>query len=120
MLYAQHPNLPIFRFRPFDTPRFKEFTAASVSSIARAEGEARLAFENLPEHVICSLWGLVTTLTLEQQAQRAESETLRARMPSLPSSQMSQRPEAVAARARLPQAPKVSTSCLHLGTLGWF
>ena len=78
VLYAQHPDLPVFRFRPFDTPHFKEFAAALVSSIARAEGEARLAFKNLPEHVICSLRGLVTTLTLKQQAQRAESETLRA------------------------------------------
>jgi len=78
VLYARHSDLPIFQFQPFNTPRFKEFATASVNDIARAEGEARLAFENLPEHVICSLWGLVTTLTLEQQAQHAESETLRA------------------------------------------
>jgi hypothetical protein len=78
VLYVRRPDLPIFQFRPFNTPRFKEFAAASVNDITRAEGEARLAFENLPEHVICSLRGLVTTLTLEQQAQRAESETLRA------------------------------------------
>jgi hypothetical protein len=78
VLFAGHPELPVFQFKPFSTSVFKEFAAASVESVTRAEQEARLAFQNLPQHLICSLRGLVTTLMLEQQAQCVKNKALHA------------------------------------------
>jgi hypothetical protein len=78
VLFAGHPELPVFQFKPFSTPVFREFAAGLVESVTRAEQEARLAFQNLPQHLIWSLRGLVTTLTLEQQAQCVENEALHA------------------------------------------
>ena len=48
----------------------------SVQQVASAEEASRLAFQNLPQHLIASLQGIVTNLSLEQQAQRVENEAL--------------------------------------------
>ena len=48
VLYSQHPELPIFRFHPFNTPQFQLFAAQLVQQVANAEETSRLAFRNLP------------------------------------------------------------------------
>jgi hypothetical protein len=77
VLYARHPQLPVFQFHPFDTPQFCAFANQSIQQVAGAEEASRLAFQNLPQHLVASLQGIVTNLSLEQQAQRAENEALR-------------------------------------------
>ena len=77
VLYSQHPELPIFQFHPFDTSQFQSFAAQSVQQVVNAEETSRLAFQNLPQHLITSLRGVITNMSLEQQAQRAENEALR-------------------------------------------
>jgi hypothetical protein len=77
VLYARHPQLPVFQFHPFDTPQFHAFANQSIQQVAGAEEASRLAFQNLPQHLVASLQGIVTNLSLEQQAQRAENEALR-------------------------------------------
>ena len=44
--------------------------------MAGAEEASCLAFQNLPQHLIASLQGIVTNLSLEQQAQQMENEAL--------------------------------------------
>ena len=77
VLYSRHPQLPLFQFHPFDTPEFRAFASQSVQQVAGAEEASRLAFQNLPRHLVASLQGIVTNLSLEQQVQRAENEALR-------------------------------------------
>jgi hypothetical protein len=78
LLFAKHPELSMFRFKPFNAQRFRDYAGDAVQAVARAEEQARMAFNNLPEHLVSSLKGLVTSMTLDQQAQRAENEALRA------------------------------------------
>ena len=77
VLYSRYPQLPVFQFHPFSSPQFHAFASWSVQQVASAEEASRLAFQNLPQHLITSLQGIVTNLSLEQQAQRAENEALR-------------------------------------------
>ncbi|KAF8421336.1 hypothetical protein L210DRAFT_2221116 [Boletus edulis BED1] len=77
ILYSRHPELPVFQFHPFNTPQFRTFANQSVQQVASAEEASRLAFQNLPQHLVVSLQGIVTNLSLEQQAQRAENAALR-------------------------------------------
>lgn len=77
VLYSRYPQLSIFQFAPFNTPQFHAFASQSVQQVASAEEASRLAFQNLPRHLIASLQGIVTNLSLEQQAQRVENEALR-------------------------------------------
>jgi len=77
VLYSRYPQLSIFQFAPFNTPQFHAFASQSVQQVASAEEASCLAFQNLPRHLIASLQGIVTNLSLEQQAQRVENEALR-------------------------------------------
>ena len=78
LLFGTHPELPMFHFKPFNTQHFRDYAAEALQAVARAEVQARTAFHNLPEHLVCSLKGLVTSMTLDQQVQCAENEALRA------------------------------------------
>jgi len=78
LLFGTHPELPMFHFKPFNTQHFRDYAGEAVQAVARAEVQARTAFHNLPEHLVCSLKGLVTSMTLDQQVQRTENEALRA------------------------------------------
>ncbi|KAG6370583.1 hypothetical protein JVT61DRAFT_11380 [Boletus reticuloceps] len=69
ILYSQHPELPVFQFHPFNTSQFRTFANQSVQQVASAEEASQLAFQNLPQHLIVSLQGIITNLSLEQQAQ---------------------------------------------------
>lgn len=76
VLYSRYPWLPVFQFHPFNTPQFHAFASQSVQQVASAEEASHLAFQNLPQHLIASLQGIVINLSLEQQAQQAENEAL--------------------------------------------
>lgn len=78
LLYTKHPEIAIFRFKPFNTQCFRDYAHEAVQAVVQAEEQARMAFHNLPQHLVCSLKGLVTSMTLDQKAQRAENEALRA------------------------------------------
>ncbi|KAG6374908.1 hypothetical protein JVT61DRAFT_3641 [Boletus reticuloceps] len=69
ILYSQHPELPVFQFHPFNTPWFHTFANQSVQQVASVEEASQLAFQNLPQHLIVSLQGIITNLSLEQQAE---------------------------------------------------
>jgi hypothetical protein len=51
VLYTQIPDTPIFKTAPFNLITFREFAATSTAVIHLAEEAARLAFQNLPEHL---------------------------------------------------------------------
>jgi len=78
LLYTKHPEIPVFRFKPFNTQCFRDYAHEAVQAVMQAEEQARMAFHNLPQHLVCSLKGLVTSMTLDQRAQHAENEALRA------------------------------------------
>lgn len=74
VLYSQYPNCAMFRFAPFNTLSFRTFAQTSAGVIARAEENARLALQNLPEHVAATFRGLATDIKLDQESQRVRSE----------------------------------------------
>lgn len=74
VLYTKYSQSGIFRHAPFNTPHFREFAASSTGQIQAAEEAARHQFENLPEHLIASLRGIVITTNLEQHREREECQ----------------------------------------------
>jgi len=67
VLCSVYPNLPIFRFAPFDTETFKTFSARSTQIIKNAESEARENLKNLPEQYAMSIQGFMKTALLKQE-----------------------------------------------------
>ncbi len=74
VLYSKYPESGTFRHAPFNTALFKDFAMSSTLQIQAAEEAARHLFENLPEHLVASLRGIVTTTNLEQQREREERQ----------------------------------------------
>lgn len=73
VLYSQHPRCHIFEYRPFNTKTFREFAASSTAAITHAESKARLAYENMPEHLVAGLRGTYSDLRLEQRKEQDEN-----------------------------------------------
>jgi hypothetical protein len=77
VLFTQTTQASIYTFAPFNLTPFREFGANSTASINAAEETARLAFQNLPKHMVASLQGVLATQNLaferEQQTYHAES-----------------------------------------------
>lgn len=73
VLYSQHPQCRIFDYRPFNTKIFREFAASSTAAITHAESKARLAYENMPEHLVAGLRGTYSDLRLEQRKEQDEN-----------------------------------------------
>jgi Transcriptional activator of glycolytic enzymes len=67
VLATSHPAAPAFQYPPFNSVAFRSFAASSAELIARAEENARLALERLPENYAHTFQGLVQGVTLEQQ-----------------------------------------------------
>ena len=73
VLYSLYPHSWLFSYRPFNTKHFQEFAARSVAIIAHAKSEARLAYGNMPEHLVTSLCGSYAALWLEQRREQEEN-----------------------------------------------
>jgi Centromere DNA-binding protein complex CBF3 subunit, domain 2 len=80
ILYTMFPHANIFSYPPFCSPVFRDFAATSVARIKEIEEEAQLAFKNLPENLVTSLRGAVTTVQLENR--KADDEN-KARLDAL-------------------------------------
>ena len=55
VIYHSHPSCQIFDFAPFNTPTFKQFSAAAPIAIVEAEQAASIALQNLPENMVCTV-----------------------------------------------------------------
>ncbi|GBE83282.1 hypothetical protein SCP_0503300 [Sparassis crispa] len=73
ILCTMQPSAPVFAFAPFNTPAFHTFASQAMPAIREAEEQARMAYQNLPEHLICSLRGATTDVLMEQKRQHEES-----------------------------------------------
>ena len=76
VLYSRYPHLSIFAYKPFNSQAFHNFAASSTAAIAHAESKARLAYENMPEHLIASLRGTYADLRLEQRKEQEKNSRL--------------------------------------------
>jgi hypothetical protein len=76
VLYTENPLASIFATAPFNSPSFRNFSAASSAAINAAEEVVRLAFQNLPQHLVASLQGAMATqnLGLEREHQVYQSQ----------------------------------------------
>ncbi|KAJ7178272.1 hypothetical protein C8R46DRAFT_1188289 [Mycena filopes] len=70
VIYTQTPHAPIFKTAPFNSTIFREFAAESTAAIHLAEEAARLAFQNLPEHLVASMRGVLATQNLGFERER--------------------------------------------------
>lgn len=86
VLFTLNPHAPIFKFAPFNSTPFRQFAATSTAAIDAAEETARLAFQNLPQHLVASLHGALATQNLAFECER---QTYQAQMNSM-QGQMSQ------------------------------
>ena len=62
VLFSQYPNCALWNYAPFNTPEFKTFAQSSTDLLQRAEEEARLKLEQLPETVAASMRGVVEAM----------------------------------------------------------
>ncbi|KAK7000831.1 hypothetical protein R3P38DRAFT_3218014 [Favolaschia claudopus] len=80
IIFTQNPHAPIFKFAPFNSPSFREFAGTSAALIDAAEEAARLAFQNLPQHLVASLQGALATHNLAFERERQNYRTEMASM----------------------------------------
>jgi Centromere DNA-binding protein complex CBF3 subunit, domain 2 len=67
VLFSQDPSCPIFQCSIFCSAAFHSFAKSALPTLADAEERARLALEQLPDHLIRALRGLLTDMRVEQQ-----------------------------------------------------
>jgi hypothetical protein len=72
VLYSAHPSCPIFHFAPFTSPLFRDFASDALPTILKAEKAADLMFQKLPEHMVQSVKGVATHVSLAQQQHQAQ------------------------------------------------
>jgi hypothetical protein len=77
VIYHSHPSCQIFGFAPFNTTAFKQFSAAAPASIVEAEQAASIALQNLPEHMVRSVRGIITDVNMSQHQQSNEMQELK-------------------------------------------
>lgn len=74
VLHMQYPDLSIFKFEPFTTNEFKQFAASAGPILVQVEADARQQYQNLPDHLVASLRGIVANS--EIQRKQAEASTI--------------------------------------------
>ena len=74
LIYNSHPSYKIFTFPPFNTSEFKLFSDNAPVAITNAEKEASVTLQNLPEHLVNSVRGIITDFSLVQQMQNNQLE----------------------------------------------
>ena len=72
VLFTLDPTCGIFQFPLFRSQAFRTFAAMTTSVIEKAENDARLALQNLPEHYARSMQGFVASARLAQDVANAE------------------------------------------------
>lgn len=75
VLSFKYPGLPIFDSHPFNTDCFRRFALSSSAAIQRAEEDARLKLERLPETIAVSMRGALQTATLQQEQQNSHLQS---------------------------------------------
>lgn len=84
VIFTQNPHAAIFNFPPFNSSAFRKFAATSTAAIDAALEEARLAFQNLPQHLIASMEGALATQNLaferERHAYQAQMRAMESQM----------------------------------------
>ncbi|KAJ7861022.1 hypothetical protein B0H14DRAFT_3445749 [Mycena olivaceomarginata] len=89
VLFTLNPHAPIFKFAPFNSTPFRQFAATSTAAIDAAEETARLAFQNLPQHLVASLHGALATQNLaferERQTYQAQMSAMQGQMSQMQS-----------------------------------
>lgn len=72
VLQAKYPDLHLWKYAPFNSPIFLEFSQASTSIIENAEAEARHQLESLPETVTRSMQGILETMSVQRRQEQIE------------------------------------------------
>ncbi|KAJ6565006.1 hypothetical protein DFH09DRAFT_1475624 [Mycena vulgaris] len=71
VLFSKDPLALIFKFAPFNALSFRNFAATSTAAIhLNFAEEARLAFQNLPQHLVASMQGALATQNLAFERER--------------------------------------------------
>ena len=113
IIYHSCPGCHIFGFAPFNTPVFKQFSATAPATIIDAEQAASVALQNLPEHVVRSVRGIVTDVNMSQRQQNEEMQELK----STVMSEMNSIKDMLALALRSKQGRKLNQKGLFLISL---
>jgi hypothetical protein len=74
ILLAKYPSCVMFRYPPFNSHMFHQFSNSARSMVDQAEEEVRHALKNLPEHIAATFRGLATDIKMDQRSQRIDTE----------------------------------------------
>jgi hypothetical protein len=72
LLYMKYPDANIWKYEPFNTPAFVQFSQSSESILTHAAISARHRLETLPETVSISMNGILQTVFIQQSQERNE------------------------------------------------
>lgn len=67
VLFAKYPDLALFKYHPFTSAVFRQFSADSVITIQNAEERARQNLAQLPEAMAMSFRGILETSSVRQE-----------------------------------------------------
>lgn len=67
LIYTSNPQASLFHFAPLNTLSFRSFASKSTDVIAAAEKKAREAFQDLPQHLVRTLQGVLIGHSLDLQ-----------------------------------------------------
>ncbi|KAK6974833.1 hypothetical protein R3P38DRAFT_3479541 [Favolaschia claudopus] len=82
LLYKQYPDAPLFKYAPFSTVLFQQFSAASVQRIKEVESTGNLALKNLPQNLVRGFQGALAGVSLAHRAERDETRVYIERLES--------------------------------------
>jgi hypothetical protein len=67
VLFAKYPTLALFKYAPFTSPIFHQFSSDSLRAIQSAEDSARRNLQQLPEKMASTFRGILATNSLHQE-----------------------------------------------------
>ncbi len=79
VLQSKYPDLHLWKYAPFNSHLFHNFSQASNSILENAEAEARHQLESLPETVSRSMQGILETMSVQRRQEQIELAAQRQR-----------------------------------------
>ena len=71
LLYVKNPQFHLWRYAPFSSVAFHDFAYQAQRDVAKAERDAALALQRLPENIVESMRGVVSQIYRSQEEQHS-------------------------------------------------
>ncbi|KJA13263.1 hypothetical protein HYPSUDRAFT_59993 [Hypholoma sublateritium FD-334 SS-4] len=80
VLFSSYPNCPVFKYPPFNSTSFHEFSAASSRIISAAEDDVKHQLDALPEDIAATFRAAMMTTAMHLERDRLAREASNSRL----------------------------------------